>query len=257
MTEAVDVAVQLKSDRIREEAQAKNQQFLDSIDEGIKKVIKEQFKSEVSKITPQIEKLVNKQLESEVLVRSSKEAKTSHAVVANLSELELKKILIDKMEANKSINRPRDGVDADHRNLGNRPGVQKKKTNCPVEENMPIYDLSLRHPAHQEFDKQVSIDEQQNEEVHPLPDWMTAFFKVQRSVISQTSYPDIEDMLLLLMAGKNVLQEVLSSKGCGDLQLGVDKLSKINLNSQSLTVLQIQFDRRDAYTTSSDPRGFI
>ncbi|GJU26196.1 hypothetical protein Tco_1164817 [Tanacetum coccineum] len=34
MKEAVDVAVQLKSDRIREEAQAENQQFLDSIDEG-------------------------------------------------------------------------------------------------------------------------------------------------------------------------------------------------------------------------------
>ncbi|GJW93967.1 retrovirus-related pol polyprotein from transposon TNT 1-94 [Tanacetum coccineum] len=103
MKEAVDVAVQLKSDRIREEAQAENQQFLDSIDEGMKKVIKEQVKSEVSKITPKIEKLVNEQLESEVLVRSSKEAKTSHAVAANLSELELKKILIDKMEANKSI----------------------------------------------------------------------------------------------------------------------------------------------------------
>ncbi|GJT68379.1 hypothetical protein Tco_1019859 [Tanacetum coccineum] len=105
MKEAVDVAVQLKSDRIREEAQAKNQQFLDSIDEGMKKVIKEQVKSKVSKITPQIEKLVNEQLESEVLVRSSKEAKTSHVVAANLSELELKKILIDKMEANKSISR--------------------------------------------------------------------------------------------------------------------------------------------------------
>ncbi|GKB04995.1 hypothetical protein Tco_0833190 [Tanacetum coccineum] len=104
MKEAVDVAVQLKSDRIREEAQAENQQFLDSIDEGMKKVIKEQVKSEVSKITPKIEKLVNEQLESEVLVRSSKEAKTSHVVAANLSELELKKILIDKMEVNKSIN---------------------------------------------------------------------------------------------------------------------------------------------------------
>ncbi|GKF83013.1 hypothetical protein Tco_0244669, partial [Tanacetum coccineum] len=56
-------------------------------------------------ITPKIEKLVNEQLESEVLVRSSKEANTSHAVAANLSELELKKILIDKMEANNSINR--------------------------------------------------------------------------------------------------------------------------------------------------------
>ncbi|GKD49003.1 hypothetical protein Tco_1277979, partial [Tanacetum coccineum] len=82
-----------------------NQQFLDSIDEGMKKIIKEQFKKEVSKITPKIEKLVTDQLKSEVLVRSSKEANTSHAVAANLSELELKKILIDKMEANNSINR--------------------------------------------------------------------------------------------------------------------------------------------------------
>ncbi|GJY19024.1 hypothetical protein Tco_0390515 [Tanacetum coccineum] len=105
MQEAVDVAVQLKYDRIREESHTENQQFLDSIDEGMKKVIKEQVKKEVSKITPKIEKLVNEQLESEVLVRSSKEAKTSHAVAANLSELELKKILIDKMEANNSINR--------------------------------------------------------------------------------------------------------------------------------------------------------
>ncbi|GJW11343.1 hypothetical protein Tco_1577170 [Tanacetum coccineum] len=80
-------------------------QFLDSIDEGMKKIIKDQVKKEVSKVIPKIEKLVIDQLESEVLVRSSKEANTSHAVAANLSELELKKILIDKMEANNSINR--------------------------------------------------------------------------------------------------------------------------------------------------------
>ncbi|GJR86111.1 hypothetical protein Tco_0210122 [Tanacetum coccineum] len=47
--------------------------------------------------------LVNNQLEFEFLIRSLKEANTSHAVAANLSKLELKKILIDKMEANKSI----------------------------------------------------------------------------------------------------------------------------------------------------------
>ncbi|GKF01341.1 hypothetical protein Tco_0028264, partial [Tanacetum coccineum] len=37
------------------------------------------------------------------MTRSSTESKTSNAVAANLSELELKKILIDKMESNKSI----------------------------------------------------------------------------------------------------------------------------------------------------------
>ncbi|GKB97039.1 hypothetical protein Tco_0983176 [Tanacetum coccineum] len=88
MQEAVVVAVQLKYDRIREESNTANQQFLDSIDEGMKKIIKEQVKKEVSKITPKIEKLVIDQLESEVLVRSSKEANTSHAVsMATLSAL--------------------------------------------------------------------------------------------------------------------------------------------------------------------------
>ncbi|GJT25568.1 hypothetical protein Tco_0895505, partial [Tanacetum coccineum] len=105
MQEAVNVAVQLKYDRFREESTSANQQFLDSIDDGMKKIIKKEVRKEVSKIIPKVEKLVTDQLESEVLVRSSKEANTSHAVAANLSELELKKILIDKMEANNSINR--------------------------------------------------------------------------------------------------------------------------------------------------------
>ncbi|GKG09573.1 hypothetical protein Tco_0338319, partial [Tanacetum coccineum] len=37
------------------------------------------------------------------MTHSSTESKTSLALAANLSELELKKILIDKMESNKSI----------------------------------------------------------------------------------------------------------------------------------------------------------
>nr|GFA07967.1 hypothetical protein [Tanacetum cinerariifolium] len=39
------------------------------------------------------------------LVRSTNQPQTSYAVAASLSEFELKKILIDKMETNKSINR--------------------------------------------------------------------------------------------------------------------------------------------------------
>ncbi|GKD03512.1 hypothetical protein Tco_1178486, partial [Tanacetum coccineum] len=75
----------------------------------MKKIIKEQVnaqvKKKIDKILPRIEKLVDEQLESEVLVQSSNKAKTSHAVAANLSEMELKKILIDKMKSNKSIDR--------------------------------------------------------------------------------------------------------------------------------------------------------
>ncbi|GKC67854.1 hypothetical protein Tco_1100452 [Tanacetum coccineum] len=109
MNEAVKTVVQLQSDRLRDEAQAENEDFINTLDENMRKIIKkqvkEQVKEQVSKILPKIEKFVNDQLEAEVLTRSSNLANTSHAVAANLSELELKKILIDKMENNKSIDR--------------------------------------------------------------------------------------------------------------------------------------------------------
>nr|GEU76027.1 hypothetical protein [Tanacetum cinerariifolium] len=74
------------------------------IDHRMNEAVKvaEQVKVQVFKILPKIEKTVNEQLEAEVLTRSSNSSKTSYAVAADLSELELKKILIEKMESNKS-----------------------------------------------------------------------------------------------------------------------------------------------------------
>nr|GEU77132.1 hypothetical protein [Tanacetum cinerariifolium] len=70
MNEAVRVAVQIQTDRICDPYQRENDEFLRTIDENMKRIIKEQFK-----------------------------------VAADLSEMELKKILIEKMEGNKSIQR--------------------------------------------------------------------------------------------------------------------------------------------------------
>nr|GFA24406.1 hypothetical protein [Tanacetum cinerariifolium] len=67
MNEAIKTAVQLLSDRLRDEAKAKNEDFINKIDENIKKIIKEQ----VSKILLRIKKFVNKQLEAEVLTRDT------------------------------------------------------------------------------------------------------------------------------------------------------------------------------------------
>nr|GEZ93491.1 hypothetical protein [Tanacetum cinerariifolium] len=71
----------------------------------IKEQVKEQVKVQVSKILPRIEQTVNEQLEAKVLTRSSHSSKTSYVVAADLSEMELKKILIEKMKGNKSIQR--------------------------------------------------------------------------------------------------------------------------------------------------------
>ncbi|GKE27068.1 hypothetical protein Tco_1442452, partial [Tanacetum coccineum] len=107
MHEAVKTVVQLQSERLRDEAQAENADFLNKLDDNIKKIIKdqvkEQVKAQISKILLKIKKTVNKQLKAEVMTRSSTKSKTSLAITTNLSKLVLKKILIDKMESNKSI----------------------------------------------------------------------------------------------------------------------------------------------------------
>nr|GEX70783.1 hypothetical protein [Tanacetum cinerariifolium] len=142
MNEVVKVVVQLQSDRLRDEAQAENEDFLNKLDENIKKIIKdqvkEQVKAQVSKILPKIEKTMNEQLKSKVLTRSSNESKTSHVIAVNLSELDLKKILIDKMERNKSIYRSADedeepSVGSNQGSKRRRAGKEPESTSAPKE----------------------------------------------------------------------------------------------------------------------------
>nr|GEX05327.1 hypothetical protein [Tanacetum cinerariifolium] len=77
MKEAVNVAVQLQTNKLREEDQAENQEFLN-----------------------QIEKYVTESLGAKVLVRSTNQPQTTYAVAASLLKFELKKILIEKIKAN-------------------------------------------------------------------------------------------------------------------------------------------------------------
>nr|GEZ08471.1 hypothetical protein [Tanacetum cinerariifolium] len=109
MHEAVRVAFQIQTDRLHDSYQRENDEFLKTIDDNMKRIIKEQVKcqvkDQVSRILPRIEQSVNAQLESEVLTMSSHSSRTSYAVAADLSEIELKKILIEKMEGNKPIQR--------------------------------------------------------------------------------------------------------------------------------------------------------
>nr|GEU31540.1 integrase, catalytic region, zinc finger, CCHC-type, peptidase aspartic, catalytic [Tanacetum cinerariifolium] len=72
-----------------------------NVDSTMKKIIKNQVKEQVSKIN--IEKYVTESLRSEVLVRSTNQPQTAYGVATSLSEFKLKNILIDKMEADKSI----------------------------------------------------------------------------------------------------------------------------------------------------------
>ncbi|GJY66111.1 hypothetical protein Tco_0468349 [Tanacetum coccineum] len=187
-------------DKLRDEAQAENADFINKLDDNIKKIIKdqvkEQVKAQVFKILSKIEKNVNEQLKAEVLTRSSNESKTSHAIAANLSELERKKILIEKMESNKR----RDEEDKDEepsarlnrRSKRRRVGKEPESTSAPKEKTPNTNSKStegskshhkshqveepmqtakdLEEPAHQEFETRVTKD-QPDEETSQLPDW--------------------------------------------------------------------------------------
>ncbi|GJZ44361.1 hypothetical protein Tco_0591616 [Tanacetum coccineum] len=201
MNEAVKAVVQLQSYRLRDEAKAENEDIINTIDANIKKIIKEQVKvqvkEQVSKILPRIKKSVNEQLEDEVLIRSSNEDKTSHAVAANLSELELKKIPIDKMENNKSIDRSvqqktlykalvdayendkdilttyRDTDNTSKSTDSSKEGSKSitRSTNKSAQAEEQVYIVKdLEEPAHQEF-KTGFTEDHPIDETTQLPDW--------------------------------------------------------------------------------------
>nr|GEU45558.1 hypothetical protein [Tanacetum cinerariifolium] len=184
MNKDVKVAVQLQSDMLRDEAQAKNENLLNKLDEKLQKIITEQVKEQV---------------------------KTSYVLAADLFELELKKILIDNMESNKSIHRSdeqknlykalvdayecdklildtyedtvtlkrcRDDEDKDEEPPLDQTGgpredeLEKNRTaseSAPAEEPMHTTKYLEEH-AHQEFDTGAP-DDQPVEEASQHPDW--------------------------------------------------------------------------------------
>ncbi|GJT79124.1 hypothetical protein Tco_1045849, partial [Tanacetum coccineum] len=162
--------------------------------------VKEHVKAQVSKILLKVKKTVNEQLEVEVMTCSSNESKTSHAIAANLSELELKKIPIDKMESNKC----RDDEDKDEKpSTGSNQGSKRRKAgkelesaSAPKEKTSkttgkstegskshhksadkfaqaeePMHTAKdLEEPAHQEF-VTGDIEDKLDEETSQRPNW--------------------------------------------------------------------------------------
>ncbi|GJR64896.1 hypothetical protein Tco_0010961 [Tanacetum coccineum] len=170
MHKAVKTAVQLQSDRLRDEAQAENKDFINKLDNNIKKIIKdqdkEQVKAQVSKILPKIKKTINEQLKAKVLTRSSNESKTSHA--KNLyKELvdayESDKLILDTFGDTVSFKRRRDDEDKDKEpfgrsNQGSKRRRAKKELesiNTPKEKTSKTTGKSTKGSIYQMFQKPV------------------------------------------------------------------------------------------------------
>ncbi|GKF88364.1 hypothetical protein Tco_0259241, partial [Tanacetum coccineum] len=98
----------------RKEAQAEKRDYIELVDTSMRAILKEEVNTQLPQIvphavsdfaTPVIEKNVTESLEAAVLARSSSQPKSTYEAAASLSEFELTKILIDKMEKNKSYDK--------------------------------------------------------------------------------------------------------------------------------------------------------
>ncbi|GJR92002.1 retrovirus-related pol polyprotein from transposon TNT 1-94 [Tanacetum coccineum] len=143
---------------------------------GIEQV-KEQVKAKVSKILSKIEKTVNEQLEAEVLTRSSNESKTSHAIAANLSELELKKILIDKMILffkyirDVEDNRTRNPLLDQNWGLKRREMEKNRSAGESAQAEEPMHSAKDLENRHRCSKTGVTVRIKPNEETFQHPDW--------------------------------------------------------------------------------------
>nr|GEU39102.1 hypothetical protein [Tanacetum cinerariifolium] len=142
--------------------------YMDQLNEAVKTIkeqVKEQVKVTVSKILPKIKKTMNEQLEAEVMTRSSNSSKTSYAVAADLSEMERKKILIEKIESNKKGKEP-ESTSAPKEKATKTTGKstqgskshRKHASKSELAEEPMQTTQDLEEPSHQEFETGAADD---------------------------------------------------------------------------------------------------
>nr|GEU68295.1 retrovirus-related Pol polyprotein from transposon TNT 1-94 [Tanacetum cinerariifolium] len=112
LKETIRKAIKAHNFDCREEDQAEKREYIELVDSTVRIIIKEEVNAQLPHILPQtisdvvtlvIDKNVNKSLELVVLTRSLSQPQSSYEAAATLFEFELTKILIDKMEKNKSF----------------------------------------------------------------------------------------------------------------------------------------------------------
>ncbi|GJZ76612.1 hypothetical protein Tco_0641284 [Tanacetum coccineum] len=114
LEEATNKAILAHNLDSRQEAQDEKNAYIELIDTSMRALIKEEVNTQLPQILPQavsdfanlvIEKNVTESVEAAVLTRSSSQPTSTFEAAASLSEFELTKIQIDKMEKNKSYDK--------------------------------------------------------------------------------------------------------------------------------------------------------
>nr|GEZ80178.1 hypothetical protein [Tanacetum cinerariifolium] len=194
---------------------------------SIPRIVKEQVKVQVFKILPKIEQTMNEQLKAKVLTRSSNSSKTSYAVAADLSEMDLKKILIEKMEGNKEGKEPESASDPKEkatRSIGkSTQGSKSRQTSASesatAEEPMQTT-FEMEEPSHPEFE--IGADDQPIIQSSQHPEW----FSQQK----KPPTPDFDTLTPELLAGPTFEPMKGSCKSLVELKFLLEEVYKVTID---------------------------
>ncbi|GJX34644.1 hypothetical protein Tco_0246201 [Tanacetum coccineum] len=108
---ATRTALELYTKEFEKKAQEERKLYIDVVKKSVKHIIKDEVKSQLPQIlpkeisdfaTPVIQSTVTESLENVVLAKSFSQPQSTYEAATSLTEFELKKILLDKLEKSKS-----------------------------------------------------------------------------------------------------------------------------------------------------------
>nr|GFB86532.1 hypothetical protein [Tanacetum cinerariifolium] len=108
---ATRTTLQSYTKEFEKKAQEERKLYIDVVEKSVKDIIKDEVKSQLPQILPKevselatlvIQSTINESLENVILAKSSSQPKSTYEAATSLTEFELKKILLDKIEKSKS-----------------------------------------------------------------------------------------------------------------------------------------------------------
>nr|GEX42254.1 hypothetical protein [Tanacetum cinerariifolium] len=218
---------------------------------------------QVSKILTKTEKMVNEQLEAEVLTQSSNSSNTSYVVAVDLSEMELKKILIDKIEGNKSIHRSDEqrnlykALEKATRTTGKSTQRFKSRQTSASESATAKDPMQTTHdleePSHQEF-KLGAADDQPIVEASQQPKCDGTLNDVRTALDDRLKLTNltVEERFAFNVSLRMFVRSIVIQRRVEDLQLDVESYQK-KPNLTRPDTYHSDMKRKEAYTAYSNP----
>ncbi|GJT43150.1 hypothetical protein Tco_0951865 [Tanacetum coccineum] len=125
---ATQIALQSYTAEFEKKAQAKKEKYIDIIEKSVKEQLPRILPKEISDFaTPVIRITINVSLENVVLAKSYSQPQSTYETATSLTEFELKKILLDKLEKMYSLKGGREDKDEDPP-AGSDKWLKKRKT---------------------------------------------------------------------------------------------------------------------------------